>query len=135
MTMNPYWLIRRAVKRLVIWVGLGSYLHEYCKVCGRRQPLVWQAPNDPGLSVIGRERGVLCPECFSRRAAAMGYWLMWSPDSEEAKTCVGEVIKWKAEDGDTSIVSIRVSDDDIRNGSVPYLRRQCRIMLARKEPS
>ena len=83
--MNPYWLIRRAVKRLIIWIGIGPCMIEYCKVCGRRQPLVWHAPDHLWLGVHGHKDGVLCPECFDRRAVEKGYWLQWSPYVERRR--------------------------------------------------
>lgn len=78
-SMNPYWLTRRAVKRLIILVGLGARLTEYCRLCGKRQPLTWHAPDELWLAVNGSEDGVLCPECFDRRASEMGFRLTWGP--------------------------------------------------------
>lgn len=77
--MTLIWLLRRAVKRLVIWAGLGPVLIEYCKECGRRQRLVWHASGCLWLEVNGKEGGVLCPECFDRLAAEQGYLLTWTP--------------------------------------------------------
>lgn len=81
--MNPIWLIRLAAKRLLVWARLGAGLPEYCQVCGRRQPIVWHAPDRLWLEVNGREGGVLCPECFDRLAAEKGLWLRWTPSDKE----------------------------------------------------
>ena len=75
---NPYWLMRRCFKRLVIWLGLGAVLTEYCRVCGRRQPLVWHAPDRLWCIVNTSVHGVLCPECFNRLAQEEGHWLEWT---------------------------------------------------------
>ena len=80
--MNPFWLIRRAAKRLLIWALLGPFLPEYCQVCGRGQPFLWHAPDHLWLEVHGKLDGVLCPECFERRAIAKGLWLLWTPNDD-----------------------------------------------------
>lgn len=78
--MIALWLIRRAVKRLVIWIGFGAWLTEYCRVCGRIQPLVWRAPEGLWREINGAAHGILCPECFDWRARATGHLLNWHCD-------------------------------------------------------
>ncbi len=83
--MKLLWVLRRAFKRAIIWARLGSWLTEYCKVCGRRQQLLWHAPDDLWFELNGGEGGVLCPRCFDQRAQEAGHWLLWtckSPDQE-----------------------------------------------------
>lgn len=51
---------------------------EFCKECGRTQPLVWHAEDDV-WELISGGMGILCPECFDKRAWKAGYALMWRP--------------------------------------------------------
>ena len=73
-----FWKTRLALKLFWRHVGQSWRLIEFCKICGRQQPLVWHAPDHLWLVVNGREGGVLCPECFNRQARKKGYWLRWS---------------------------------------------------------
>ena len=73
-----FWKIRLTLKLFWRYFGRSWRLIEFCKVCGRRQPLVWHAPDPLWLDVIGRKDGdVLCPECFTRAARVKGHWLRW----------------------------------------------------------
>lgn len=56
-------------------------LVEFCRDCGRHQPMLWQAEDKLWEEVTGRTDGggVYCPECFSRRADRMGITLRWVP--------------------------------------------------------
>ncbi len=49
-------------------------------------------------------------------------------EEDQPVRCVGEVVRWLAEDGDTSLVTIRVDDEDIRTGIIPWLRQHCWII-------
>lgn len=49
-----------------------------CWVCGRRQPFLWHAHDDIWAAVNGSTDGVLCPDCFDRRALGSGYRLVWT---------------------------------------------------------
>lgn len=73
------WLARVAAKR---WLARRTLIIEFCKYCGRRQPLVWTADDALWESIWGSAGGVLCPECFTRRADAMGLSLRWIPRIE-----------------------------------------------------
>ena len=75
--MKLLWLIRRGVKRLILWLHLGPLI-EYCDVCGSRQQLIWHAPDHLWREINGGENGVLCPECFDRRAVEKRYWIQWT---------------------------------------------------------
>lgn len=77
--LKIHWLIRRAAKRVILWVGLGPWIGEYCRACGRRQVLVWHAPDPLWRVVNGSKDGVLCPECFDRLAGDAGYAVQWRP--------------------------------------------------------
>lgn len=74
-----YWKLRLWSKLLIIWIGLGPSLIEFCKRCGRKQPLVWHAPDKLWLEVTGSTGGVFCPECFDAKAKAIGLSLSWRP--------------------------------------------------------
>ena len=88
-----WWRVRIAVKDLVCYAGFGSRLIEYCEGCGVRQPLVWWSNNALWADVTGEETpagdnasGILCPECFDRRAATRGIALRWHPERTAALT-------------------------------------------------
>lgn len=51
---------------------------EYCRDCGRRQPLIWTAPDDV-WSRYATGQHPLCPECFDARATEGGVLLRWVP--------------------------------------------------------
>lgn len=62
------WWLRVRVKR---WLARRTLIIEFCEVCGREQPVVWHADDSLWLAVVGRSGGVLCPECFDRRARVL----------------------------------------------------------------
>ena len=69
--LNPLVTAKTLLARFVL-------LAEFCHRCGKRQRLVWHAPDD----VFARHRGgynVLCPDCFSRHAERHGLSLVWDP--------------------------------------------------------
>ena len=70
--------LRRALKAILCRIML---VVEYCHDCGRTQPVVWHATDDLWAQVSGHPdgSGVLCPDCFDRRAQAMGMLLLWEP--------------------------------------------------------
>ena len=74
------WWLRLAAKRLVIMVGLGPRLIEYCNRCGKKQPLVWWADNEMFAYLNGGSSGALCPACFDRAANDKGLLLRWRPE-------------------------------------------------------
>jgi len=78
------WLIRKMVKR--VWLKLGGQVVEYCKRCGRRQPLVWGSSDPLWAKITGRTdgSGVFCPECFDFLAKAKGLHLYWVPKQDGA---------------------------------------------------
>lgn len=57
---------------------------EYCHDCGIKQSLVWRAPDCVWREISGKPdgSGVLCPQCFNRRAERAGILLMWRPEIE-----------------------------------------------------
>ncbi len=88
MRLRWLWPIRLAAKRLIIMIGLGARLTEYCDRCGRRQPLVWWSDDSLYAAVMGTspERGdnmtgSPCPECFDEFASKRvpGLILRWWP--------------------------------------------------------
>ena len=42
-------------------------IHEYCHLCGIRQPLVWKVSDDLWHKVVGSSEGVRCPKCFEEQ--------------------------------------------------------------------
>lgn len=64
------------------WLARVMLINEFCHDCGRRQPVYWAAGDDLWAAVTGRTDGggVLCPDCFDRRALAQGRLLVWVPD-------------------------------------------------------
>lgn len=75
-----YWKLRLWTKLAIIRIGLGPCLIEFCRRCGRKQPLVWRAEDDLWrLLNDGKDGGVFCPECLDARANAMGIALIWTP--------------------------------------------------------
>lgn len=65
---------------------------EFCHDCGVRQPLVWWADNSLWSEVTGAKPvdgdnmpGILCPNCFDRRADKMGLLLFWRPEIENRR--------------------------------------------------
>ena len=70
-----FWWLRVRVK---IWLARRRTLIEFCKTCGREQPIVWHVPDELWLAVTGREGGVLCPDCFDRAAWRTVGMLIWT---------------------------------------------------------
>lgn len=83
---RAFWWLRRVAKDLIVALGFGDRLIEYCEVCGIRQPLVWWSPDDLWSELTGHAPaagdnmpGTLCPRCFDNRAASLGIILRWHP--------------------------------------------------------
>jgi hypothetical protein len=81
-----WWWLRLKAKDFWCYSGYGSMLIEYCEDCGIRMPLVWWSSNDLWLEMTGHATepgnnagGILCPECFARRAEKRGIVLQWHP--------------------------------------------------------
>jgi hypothetical protein len=55
---------------------------ERCQNCGRISKVVWKAPDDLWLKVIGSGSGLLCVSCFDAICAAHGITLIWKCMSE-----------------------------------------------------
>src|SRR5436189_74128 len=66
------------------WLARVTTIIEFCHDCGRRQPLIWHADDNVWEVITGRTDGggVLCPQCFDRRAEAVGVMLYWVPNVE-----------------------------------------------------
>lgn len=79
--MTPFDRVRA---RLKCALARFRIIDEFCHDCGRRQEVVWTAPDGLWAEVVGREDGggVLCPGCFDIRAAAKGIVLRWVPNVE-----------------------------------------------------
>ena len=67
--------------RLKLALRRFTTLIEFCRDCGRHQPLLWTASDELWREITGRKDGggVYCPECFDRRARALGITLRWLP--------------------------------------------------------
>lgn len=87
--ITVFWWIRRQFKLLVSRHLRLFCVVEFCKRCGRRQPLVWHVTDDLWLEVIGQPEGVYCPECFNALAAEKRMLLYWTAKSHEVETRQG----------------------------------------------
>ena len=77
------------MRRLVVWTKTFAchfmVIVEFCDDCGRRQPLVWTSSDALWTETTGKQSvltdggGVLCPECFDKKARANGLMLRWVP--------------------------------------------------------
>jgi hypothetical protein len=76
---HGYWTLRLWTKLAIKAIGLGPCLIEFCKVCGRKQPLVWRARDDI-WEQFSNGKGVLCPECFDYSAEQHHVLLIWRPE-------------------------------------------------------
>ncbi len=71
-------ILRVNLKNLIVWLGLGSWLIEYCELCGVAQPVLWHASNVLWQVVAGRYGyKVLCPGCFDEQAEWRKIPLAW----------------------------------------------------------
>ncbi len=75
--------IRLWIKRLIVAIGFGDRLIEFCDVCGVHQPLSWWADESLWWNLVGKHAGCLCPRCFDERATAAGLFLVWRPEVRE----------------------------------------------------
>lgn len=84
--MRLFWRIRVAMKRVIIRVGRGPMLIEFCRECGRQQPVVWHVSDDLWAAVTGRTdgSGVLCVECFDRAAWRTVGLIRWTARVDDA---------------------------------------------------
>lgn len=77
-----WWWLRRTVKGIACRY---MTIIESCDDCGRHQPLVWTASDVLWGEVTDKQStltdggGVLCPECFNRRAGAKYLMIRWVP--------------------------------------------------------
>lgn len=56
---------------------------EFCHDCGREQPLIWHADDALWKAVHGDGGGIYCPECFTKRAEAKGFPIVyWTAATE-----------------------------------------------------
>ena len=74
--------IRLFTKKLICWAGFGDKLIEFCEDCGRKQSLVWHANDELWLKLMKKRNGVVCPECFNKRASNNGMVVIWNVDGE-----------------------------------------------------
>lgn len=74
-----YRKLRLLLKNLLVALGYGSFLIEFCDDCGRRQPLVWWCEDSELWHDATGGHGSHCPECFDKRASNLGIILRWYP--------------------------------------------------------
>jgi hypothetical protein len=73
-------------KQLLVRLGWGDRLIEFCQDCGRKQPLIWRADDALWLALNDNKAGgVLCPQCFDDRATRKGMLLRWT--AQELSFC------------------------------------------------
>lgn len=79
--MSILWRFRVALKQAIARIAM---IVEFCRDCGRAQPLVWVTTDALWTEVTGQTDGggVLCPECFDRRARSQDRLLYWIPREE-----------------------------------------------------
>jgi hypothetical protein len=72
---------RRARLRGCWHIVVRGYAYEICMACGRpvgpRTGSWWAAPDVLWKRVIGDRHGVVCPPCFTRKAADKGIVVSW----------------------------------------------------------
>lgn len=72
---------RRARLRGIWHSGVCRYRYEICMACGRpvgpHTGSWWTASDALWKGVIGDPAGVVCPPCFTRKAAAQGIIVSW----------------------------------------------------------
>lgn len=78
--MKVFYYLRVKTKR---WFARHMLIIEFCKKCGRKQPLVWTAADELWLAIHGSEGGIYCPECFTTLCEARGWFVRWIPVIEE----------------------------------------------------
>lgn len=87
--MRLFWRLRVAFKELLCTLHLAGVvdLIEFCRDCGREQPVVWHVDDELWRSVTqyrGPEwaegSGVLCLECFDRDASRWVGLLRWTAE-------------------------------------------------------
>lgn len=71
--------IKLGLKNLLVKIGLGSYLIEFCEYCGVTQPIVWWASDAIWMKLVGKENACVCPQCLDKLAAKQGIILRWEP--------------------------------------------------------
>lgn len=77
----------RARARRWFWRHVRGYEYEVCERCGHRvspsangEPLTyWTAIPAVWALVMGDSQEVVCPDCFTRQAAALGVPIYWQP--------------------------------------------------------
>jgi len=83
--------------RCAPFVATGDYRYirfdenEHCQDCERPYAMIWEAPNDLWRELVGPNgAGLLCPDCFDKRAAAAGKKLSWRCVVDCAPPAVGD---------------------------------------------
>jgi len=74
-----FWQQRRwaGLARSVLWFLIG-HNGEDCQECGSRYRR-WWSPQPLWDELVGTYGGLLCLDCFDRKAVAAGYRLVWTP--------------------------------------------------------
>jgi hypothetical protein len=74
------WRRPAAALRTIYWTLIRGWDGEACQFCGRPY-LLWRAPDDLWLDLIGSPHGLCCLTCFDDRARQRGVWLQWRPEA------------------------------------------------------
>lgn len=80
-----------ALARSVYWTLLRGYYLETCQICARPYVL-WWAPTDIYVRVVGNGGGLFCPNCFDRAAGRAGIDLQWVPKEHSPTSRAPETI-------------------------------------------
>lgn len=61
-----------------LWWFIVGWEGETCHRCGNRY-LLWWAPVDLWMELVGQHNGLLCPQCFDRWADDADIIIEWNP--------------------------------------------------------
>lgn len=79
---HPRAVFRWIVSRIVCVV-------QFCHRCGRRDGLIWWAPDELWTQIMGGPGGVRCVRCFDRECQERGIGLLWVPRVDARKDAQG----------------------------------------------
>jgi hypothetical protein len=71
---------RRARLRRWLWSAVRRYGYEICYACGRPVDVVWTAPDELWLRIVGGPGGILCVACFDGLCRSEDTYLRWVPE-------------------------------------------------------
>ena len=91
--MRMNWLAR-----LKTFLSRHMLLCEFCRRCGRQQPLIWWCADDALWERITgwKGNGILCPECFDKLARDQHVLLRFlAVEIKDEPACDGDALDWE----------------------------------------